>query len=348
MSSIVEIDGVHIGAGQPCFFLAEIAGNFANEEEAVRIVDSAVRAGADAIKFQTLDPETVTTKSNRFDMGSVGTRLQYEVFVESYTPPALQLFLIEYCRKKGVVAFSAPSHLRDLELMERFDQPAYKIGSDLATHLPLLKEVAKTKKPIFLSTGMCTMQEVRESVEAVMDTGNENLLLFHCVSNYPGLIEEQNLRAMAAMKAEFGLPTGFSDHMVGIDASRAAVVLGADMIERHYWCAGNAAGPDREISSDEREFGELVGFAGRIQAALGSSEKAPTANELRNLRTNRVSIVAMEKIASGSPVTETAIDIRRPGYGLAPKHWERIIGSTVVRDVEAETPLTAADFGWKE
>ncbi|ORJ63490.1 N-acetylneuraminate synthase family protein [Geothermobacter hydrogeniphilus] len=339
MSECVSVDGIPIGNGHPCYFMAEIAGNFGNEEEAVRIVDAAVRAGARAIKFQTLDPETITTRSNRFDMEAVGTRLQYEVFAETATPETLQLFLVDYCRRRNITVFSAPSHLKDLDLISRFDSPAYKIGSDLATHIPLLRELATTGKPIFLSTGMCTMAEVETSVNAIQQAGSSPVLLFHCVSNYPGNPAEQNLLAMVAMKEKFGLPTGFSDHTIGIDIARAAIALGADMIERHFWVEGNLEGPDRPISSDEKEFSRLVQSSHYIAAARGNGVKKPTPDELRNMRTNRVSIIVMEDIAAGSLLTAANLDIRRPGDGLPPRMWDEVIGCRAATHLKAEQPL---------
>lgn len=345
MAKTVQLDGVTIGAGDRVYFMAEVAGNFAGEDEARRIVDSAVRAGADAVKFQTLDPETITTRSNRFDMDSVGTRLQYEVFAENLTPPTVQEALVSYCKQKGVTVFSAPSHIRDLEFMEKLDMPAYKIGSDLATHIPLLEMVAETGKPIFLSTGMCSLQEVRESVEAILAKGKSKLLLFHCVSNYPARMDEQNLRAMVAMKQEFGLPTGFSDHTVGIACARAAVALGADMIERHYWCEGNTEGSDRALSSDEAEFRRLVEYSHEVLPALGDGVKRPSAAEVRNMRTNKVSIVVMRDIKAGERITGADIDIRRPGYGLPPKFFRQVQGMRILEDISAETPLEAHHVG---
>ncbi|GAB6175179.1 N-acetylneuraminate synthase [Desulfobaculum senezii] len=345
MSRTVELDGFTIGTGREVYFMAEVAGNFAGEAEAERIVDSAVRAGANAVKFQTLDPETITTRDNLFNMSTVGQRSQYEVFAENCTPPSVQRHLVEHCRKRGVTVFSAPSHIRDLELMEKLDMPAYKIGSDLATHIPLLEIVADTGKPIFLSTGMCTLQEVRESVEAILARGNDKLLLFHCVSNYPARPEEQNLRAMVAMKAAFGLPTGFSDHTVGIGCSRAAVALGADMIERHYWCEGNTEGSDRALSSDEAEFRRLVSYSRHVLPALGDGIKRPTPAEERNMRTNKVSVVVMRDVKAGETLGEADVDVRRPGYGLPPKYLPRVVGMRATCDIPAETPLEADHVG---
>lgn len=338
-ANLVIVDGIPVGEGQPCYFIAEIAGNFADEAQAVRIVDAAVRAGADAVKFQTFKANTITTRNNRFDMPSVGSRLQYDVFREAQTPMELQRFIVRYCKERGITVFSAPSHMSDLESMVELDMPAWKIGSDLATHIPLLREVARTGKPIFLSTGMCTMDEVALSVDAILDEGNANLLLFHCVSNYPGVAEEQNLRAMATLRERFGAPVGFSDHVAGIAVSLAAVALGADLIERHFWCEGCHAGADRNISSDEHEFSQLTQGAKDIRLALGSGLKEPTTSERKNMVTNRVSIILMQDADSGTVLTPEMIDIRRPGSGLPPHEWSQVIGRRLNQRLSAETPL---------
>lgn len=340
----VIVNGIPIGNGNPCYFIAEIAGNFANEMEAVRIVDAAVRAGAHAVKFQTFDANTITTRANRFNMPSVGSRLQYDVFCEAQTPLDLQKFTVDYCKKKGITVFSAPSHLNDLTFMTELDMPAWKIGSDLATHIPLLQEIARTGKPIFLSTGMCTMEEVERSVSAILAEGNENILLFHCVSNYPGLPEEQNLLAMLTMKERFGIPIGFSDHVPGIAVSLAAVTLGADMIERHFWCEGCQEGADRNISSDELEFQSLTQGAMEIRLSFGSGRKEPVPSELKNMCTNRVSIIIMRDAEVGTTLSTDMIDIRRPGNGIPPYEWPNVIGRSLKRRVSAETPLQWQDL----
>lgn len=337
--SQVIVNGTQVGVGHPCYFIAEIAGNFSNEIEAARIVDAAVRAGANAVKFQTLDADTITTRSNRFNMAAVGTRLQHEVFREVQTPAELQRFTVRYCKERGITVFSAPSHIQDLELMLELDMPAWKVGSDLATHIPLLQKLARTGKPIFLSTGMCTLAEVEEGVAAILGEGNDNLLLFHCVSNYPGIAEEQNLHAMLTLQERFGLPVGFSDHVPGIDISLAAVALGADMIERHFWCEGNSEGSDRPISSDEMEFGELIRKTSLIRSAMGTGRKEPTLTETKNLSTNRASIIVMLDAAAGTILTPDLLDIRRPGTGLPPREWESVMGRPLKHDVPAETPL---------
>lgn len=336
---IVSVNGTFIGPGNPCYFIAEIAGNFANEVEAARTIDAAIRAKAHAVKFQTFDAATITTRSNRFDMPAVGTRLQYDVFREAQAPLELQKFVVEYAKERGITVFSAPSHIADVNFMQQLDMPAWKVGSDLATHIPLLREVARTGKPIFLSTGMCTLTEVERSVAAILEEGNEQVLLLHCVSQYPGVPEEQNLRAMVSLREHFGGPVGFSDHVVGIAVSLAAIALGADIVERHFWCEGCHCGADRPISSDEQEFTLLTRSAAEIQCALGNGIKEPSTSEKKNLTTNRVSIILMQDAAQGAILTNDMIDIRRPGTGLPPYAWPQVVGRKLKLDLPAETPL---------
>lgn len=337
--SSVTLNGTRIGDGRPCYFIAEIAGNFADETEAARIVDAAIHAGAHAIKFQTFDADTITTRANRFDMPSVGTRRQYDVFREAQTPFELQQYVVRYCKERNITVFSAPSHMKDIDFMLKLDMPAWKIGSDLATHIPLIREVARTGKPIFLSTGMCTLEEVEQSVTEIRKQGNENPLLLHCVSNYPGMAREQNLRAMTTLRERFGVPVGFSDHVPGIIVSLAAVAMGADILERHFWCAGNRPGADRNISSDETEFRRLTTEAAEIHIALGNGVKEPATSERKNLRANRASIILMKNVEAGTALTPDMLDIRRPGDGLPPGEWSNVIGRRLKQNLPAETPL---------
>ena len=198
-----------IGDGYPCYVVAEIGGAFTNFEEAKRLIDDAIEIKVDAIKFQTLEAETITTKKNYFDLEATGHVRQYDVFKHFELPKELQLEVVNYAKKKGVTIFTAPSHIRDVNLMEEMNLDVYKIGSDLACHIPLLRKVAKLNKPIILSTGMCTLEEVRDSVTAIRNEGNEKIILMHCVSNYPAKLEELNLDAINTMKKEFDLSVGF-------------------------------------------------------------------------------------------------------------------------------------------
>lgn len=326
----IKIGNKTIGDGNPCCFMAEIGGNYKDFNEAKILIDSAKRAGVDVIKFQTFEANTMTTRNN----GN-----QYEFFKKLEPDKEVQRQLYEYSIMKGMIAITAPSHIKDLKFIDSLDPPAYKIGSDLACHIPLLKKIARTGKPIILSTGMCTLQEIALSVKAIKKEGNENIILMHCISDYPAKIQETHLKAIPFMKALFEYPIGFSDHSIGHELSIAAVALGANIIERHFRNGITQYGPDYHISSDELGYRRIIKSARKIELGLGEERKRPSNTELKNLKTNRVSIIAMKDIKSGTKITEDMIDIRRPGTGLAPSIFDALIGNKVIKDIKKETPL---------
>ena len=224
--------------------------------------------------------------------------------------------------------------------MEEMNLPIYKIGSDLACHIPLLKKIAKLDKPIILSTGMCSMNEVSESVNVILNEGNKNLILLHCVSDYPAKNEESNLNVINTLKNEFKIPVGFSDHTEGILTSLASGIMGANVIERHFRDPTNSPVPDDIHALTKEEFSKLIISVRQAEQAMGSGIKTPTISEEKNLLSNRVSIIVMQDISIGTKITPEMIDIRRPGIGLAPKFFDQIVGKTTKVSIEKETPLS--------
>lgn len=336
----VSLNGIKVGKNEPVYFIAEIAGNFGTLEEAKRLIQSAVSAGCNAVKFQTFEAETVTTKKNMFDMESVGKISQYEL-VKGYQPPkGLQKKIMEYCKEKNILAFSAFSHINDIEFMEEFGNTIYKVGSDLACHIPALKIIARLGKPIILSTGMCTLEEVRRSIDTILNEDNDQLILMHCVADYPTKYEEVNLNVIKTMQKEFGFPVGYSDHTIGPEMSLAAVAMGAHLIERHFKHPDNKLGPDAVISSDEKEMRYLIKITRRIEQARGDGIKEPSKSEYKNRINNRVSICSLKKIPKGTVITKKMIDVKRPGYGIQPGFFEQIIGKTAKKDIPNDEPIT--------
>lgn len=335
----VKIDEKIIGDGHPCYTIAEIGGAFHNIEEAKRLIDSAVEAKVDAVKFQTLEAETITTKNNLFDLETTGKIPQYELFKEAEISKELQLDVVKYANKKGVTVFSAPSHINDLNIMKKMDLAVYKIGSDLSCHIPLLREVAKLGKPIILSTGMCTLEEVKNSVNAIFAEGNEQLVILHCVSDYPTKPENANLDAILTMKKEFDVPIGYSDHTVGILGSLAAVSLGANMIERHFRDERNSPGVDDPISLLKEEFHDLISKIRIIEKMKGSGKKIPSQLEQKNMLSNKVSIISLQDIKEGEILSTGVIDIRRPGSGIQPINLEKVLGKKAKTFIPKETPI---------
>jgi N,N'-diacetyllegionaminate synthase len=335
----VNLENKKIGDGHPCYFIAEIGNSFKNFQQAKLLIDLAKEAGVDAVKFQTFEAETVTTKSNMFDMEVTGKISQYEFLKKLQISKELQREIVNYAKKINMTIFSAPSHIKDLDVLNELDLPAYKIGSDLACHIPLLKKIAKFQKPIILSTGMCTFNEVEKSVQAILNSGNKKIILLHCISNYPANLEEANLNAILEMKKKFDIPVGYSDHVIGSIASITAATLGANVIERHFHDSKNGEFPDDIHALDVNQFKELIQMVKKIELARGTGIKKPTNSEKQNLLKNRVSIIAMEDIKSGDVVTEEKIDIRRPGNGIQPAYFEQILGKKAKKHMSKDNPI---------
>jgi N-acetylneuraminate synthase len=336
----VNLNGILVGENEPVYFIAEIAGNFYTFEEGKRIINSAIAAGCNCVKFQTFDAETVTTKKTMFDMENVGKVQQYKILKEYQCPNELQKQIMDYCRERNILAFSAPSHIKDIDFMEEMGNPVYKIGSDLACHLPILRTIARLNKPIILSTGMCTLEEVRMSVDTILNEGNDQIILMHCVADYPTKYEEVNLNVINAMQNEFGFPTGYSDHTIGPEISLAAVAMGAHVIERHFKHPDNRSGPDAILSSDEAEMRSIIETTRKIEQARGDGIKRPSKSEYKNRLQNRVGLCSLKDIPKGTIITEEMIDIRRPGYGIQPRYFEQVVGRTARKDIPKEEAIT--------
>ena len=336
----VKIFDTFVGDTYPCYTVAEIGGAFTNFEEAKRLIDSAKEIKVDAVKFQTLEADTITTKKNYFDFEITGNIPQYELFKHFELSKDLQKQIVHYANDVKIPIFSAPSHMKDLEIMKELNLGIFKIGSDLACHIPLLKEVSKLNKPIILSTGMCSLEEVRDSVNAIKSEGNDQIILMHCVSNYPSSINELNLNAINTMKKEFDLPVGFSDHTPGILTTLTSAIMGANIIERHFRDPRNSPGPDDAHSLIKEEFHQLIQSIRDTEKAKGTGKKIPTISEQKILHSNRVSIIALKNIHSGEIITPEMIDVRRPGTGISPKFFTEIIGKKLKVDINKEDPLT--------
>jgi N-acetylneuraminate synthase len=336
----INLNGKLVGDDEPVYFIAEIAGNFSTFREAKKLIDSAVSVGCNAVKFQTFEADTATTKKNMFDMDNVGKVPQYKLLKESECPKDIQKDIIKYCNKNNILAFSAPSHIKDIEFMEEFGNPIYKIGSDLACHIPALKIIARLKKPIILSTGMCTLEEVKKSVSAILAEGNDQIILMHCVADYPTKYNEVNLKAIKTMQKEFEIPVGYSDHTIGPEISLAAVAMGAHLIEKHFKHSENIQGPDAILSSNEQEMKYIIDSCRKIEQAKGSGIKEPSKTERKNMINNRVSICSLKDILKGTIITEDMIDIKRPGSGIQPIFFDQVVGKSAKKDIFADEPIT--------
>ena len=300
------------------FIIAEIGYNFHTLEEAKASIDAAMSCGVDAVKFQTFRAETVTSQGAAFPT-EAGSGSQYEEFKRYELSKEAHRVLFDYARQRGVVAFSTPSYFDDVDLLEGLDVPAYKIGADDLTTLPFITYGAEKGNPVILSTGMGTMEEVAAAVDAVRAGGNEQLVLLHCLSNYPVKdLRMVNLRAMQTMRSTFDVPVGFSDHTTTLSVSLGAVALGASVIERHFTIDKSLPSPDAYFSADPPEMTALVQGIRELERALGDGMKRPAQTEEVMRSQTRKSAVARRDIQSGELLTIEDIIIKRPGTGIPP------------------------------
>ncbi|MCG3685612.1 N-acetylneuraminate synthase family protein [Aliarcobacter butzleri] len=328
-----------------CYIIAEIGGNFTTFEEAKKLVDLAYESGVDAIKLQTYKADTIVTKTARFDLDNVGNMLQRDLFEKYQIDSTLHRKVFDYIESKGVDWLSTPSHKTDVDMLEELGVRSYKIGADDATNLPLIKYVAQTGKPILLSSGMCTLEEVKEMVNICLEVGNDKIILFHTVSNYPTYPEQVNLKAMQTLKKEFPyIKVGFSDHTIGSTACFAAACMGAEVVEKHFTYDKNEQGPDHQLSANPQEMKEIVDRIREFELMRGTGAKRPVGKEITNREKNRKSIVAIKAIKKGEIFTLENIDIKRPGYGIAPKYFEDILGKYAKDDIEDDKVLERRDI----
>ncbi len=328
------------------YIIAEIGGNFTTYEQAVRLIDAAADAGVDAVKLQTYQADRLSSKKAMFDMENTGVTSQFALFEAYAVGEELHRKVFAYARKKGLDIFSSPSHQCDVDMLERLGCDAYKIGSDDAVNLPLLRYIARLGKPVLYATGMCTMEEVRESVDAMLAEGNSQITILHAITAYPTHPEDVNLRAIQTLQAQFpGLAVGYSDHTLGTTACICAAAMGAQMLEKHFTYDKHAEGPDHMHSADPDEMRAIVEAVRDFEVMRGSGIKMPAKAEAGTRRNNRKSIVLCQDIKAGEAVTREAVDIKRPGYGIAPKFLEQVIGRKAARDLQKEDILTWDDLG---
>lgn len=327
-----------------CYIIAEIGGNFTTFEEARRLVDEAAKCRVDAVKLQTYRAATLSSTKAMFDMENTGRTSQYELFKKYEIDEALHRDVFAYADAKGLDWFSTPSHETDVDMLERLGVRAYKIGSDDAVNLPFLRYVARKGKPVILSTGMCTLDEVRESVDTILAEGNNRLTLLHAITSYPTHPENVNLSAMQTLMREFpGVSVGYSDHTLGATACICAAAMGARMVEKHFTYDRAAPGPDHMLSADPAQMKDIVDSIRSFELMRGTGEKKPAASEQTTRINNRKSIVLTRPARTGEAFTQASLAIKRPGYGIPPKYLDQIVGRRAARDMEADDVLSWED-----
>lgn len=342
---MLKIADVSIGAGHPPFVIAEMSGNHNRSlERALAIVDAAADAGAHAIKLQTYTADTLTIDANGPDFtirdeGSLWKgRNLYDLYKEAYTPWEWHAPIMERARGRGLVAFSSPFDETAVDFLESLGVPAYKIASFENVHLPLIRKAAATGKPLIISTGMATTEELDDAVATARAAGCRDLVLLKCTSTYPASPENTNLLTIPDLRARYGCEVGLSDHTMGVGVAVAAVALGANLIEKHFTLARADGGVDSAFSLEPDELRELVIETGRAAAAMGRVSYGPTPAETKSLAFRR-SLFAVKDIEAGEVLTADSVRIIRPGSGLPPKEFDNVVGRRARVRIARGTPL---------
>ncbi|MDC3307387.1 pseudaminic acid synthase [bacterium] len=342
------IQGRAIGPAEPPYVIAEMSANHNGSiETAKRIIEEAKRRGADAVKLQTYRPDTITLNGDSEDFwirgGLWDGKSLYQLYEEAHMPWEWHEPLFAHAREVGIAIFSSPFDDTAIELLESLDAPAYKIASFEAVDTPLIRRAAATGKPLIISTGMADEQEIAEAVEAARSAGCEHLALLHCVSGYPAPAADYNLRTLADIRDRFGAVVGLSDHTLDNTTAVTAVALGACVVEKHFTLDRSAGGPDDSFSLEPEGLEELCVGARTAWEALGKVDYGRKSSEQGNVQFRR-SLYWVADLEAGAEVTAAALRSVRPGYGLAPKHLEGLIGRRVARAVRAATATKAEDF----
>lgn len=333
----IEIAGRVISSSHPPYVIAELSANHSGSfEKALKIIDEAANAGADAIKLQTYKPDTITLDSDLEDFKIKGGlwdgRTLYELYEEAHTPWDWHKPLFEHAKARDITIFSSPFDSTAVDLLEDLNTPAYKIASFEAIDLPLIRYVASTGKPMIISTGMAEMDEISEAVETAREAGCNDIAILHCISSYPAPVEDCNLATIKDMSDRFGLVTGLSDHTLGSVAAISSVALGASIIEKHFTLDRDGGGPDDSFSIEPDELIELCSNLKSAWLSIGKPDYKLKPSENQNIKFRR-SLYAVKPILKGELITPQNVKSIRPGYGLAPKHLDSIMGKVALQDI---------------
>lgn len=348
MSQKISIAGREIGLDFPPYIIAELSANHNGRlETALRIVEEAKKAGADAVKLQTYTADTITLNCDaeefRIQGGLWDGRTLYDLYQEAHMPWDWHRPLFAHARKLDITLFSSPFDSTAVDLLEDLNAPAYKIASFEAVDLPLIKYAAGTGKPMIISTGMADAHEIQEAIDAAREGGCRELAILHCVSGYPAPAGDYNLLTLPDMQQRFGLVTGLSDHTLDNTTAIASVALGASLIEKHFTLDRSGGGPDDSFSLEPSELAALCRDSRTAWSALGKADYGRKSSEQGNVKFRR-SLYFVKPLEAGQVVTIDAIKSVRPGFGSAPKHLEEILGSRVMHRVEANTPVLLDDL----
>jgi len=333
-----------IGPGQPVFIVAEMSGNHNQDiNQAYKIINAAAKAGADAVKMQTYTADIITLDcDNKYFQVKVNDAWKgqtlYNLYKKAYTPWAWQAKLKKYGEAKGILVFSSPFDNTAVDFLESLKVAIYKVASFEVVDIPLLKRIGQTGKPVIMSRGMASIKEIKLAVKTLKKHGCPQVAVLHCVSSYPAKPEEMNLATIIDIIKRFKVVAGLSDHALNITVSIAAAALGASVIEKHLTIKRSDGGPDAAFSLEPQEFRSLVQAVRLVERAIGQPNYKVTKSEAENI-IFRKSIFAVKDIKSGEKFTSANVRSIRPGYGLAPKYYDQIMGKIAKKNIEKGVPL---------
>ena len=343
------IDGKHIGKNFPCYLIAEAGANHEGDiKKAFQLIDAAKESGVNAIKFQNYTAEKLTTKNApKYWNDGIKNESQFDVFSKLDTLSAdewKQIF--EHTNKKNITCFSTPFDLESVDLLESFNVPAYKIASADITHIPLVKKIASKRKPVFMSTGMASIEEIHDAISVIQDQGNEEIVIMHCITSYPTKSEDANLEMITSLNQEFpDYVVGYSDHTLGIDIAIFSTFYGSKCIEKHFTHDKNlSTSRDHRLSLDSNDFKELIKKLKLCEISCGSGIREHFFAEDDAVKYARRSIVSAKKILKGTKITEDLLEIKRPGTGIKPKFLNEIVGKIASKDIDDDVPITWNDL----
>lgn len=337
----MKIDNFEISQSGKVFIIAELSANHNQKLEiAIETIKAAKRAGADCIKLQTYTADTLTINSNKDDFIIKGTiwegKNYYSLYQEAFTPWEWHKKLFEVAKKEGLICFSSPFDKSAVDFLENLSVPAYKIASFEITDIPLIEYIASKGKPVIISTGIATIEDIVLALDACKRMGNNQIALLKCTSSYPAPIEEANISMIKDMNTKFGLITGLSDHTLGATVPIAATALGAKIIEKHFILNRSVGGPDSSFSMDESEFSAMVKAIRETEKAIGKIDYDLTEKQIKGRDFSR-SLYVVESITKGDVYSEKNVRSIRPGFGLHPKYLKQIIGKKSNQDIEKGT-----------
>ncbi|WP_370641346.1 pseudaminic acid synthase [Eubacterium sp. MSJ-33] len=342
MKKSMQIGKNYIGQGHPTYIVAEMSANHNMDfERAKAIIKAAAQAGADAIKIQTYTPDTITIESDKPAFRTKGIwegRTLYELYGKAYTPWEWQEELQTYAHACGIDFFSSPFDLTAVDFLENLHVPAYKVASFEINDIPFIRKIAKTGKPIIMSTGIAYLEDIDLAVRTCLEEGNDQVILLKCISSYPAPYENMNLNVIPNMKDTFDCICGLSDHSMGTEIAVAAVALGAKVIEKHFTLCRADGGEDSQFSMEPQEFKSMVQQIRNVEKALGTVTYALNDAQIDSRIYSR-SLFVVKDIKQGEVFTPENVRSIRPGIGMHTKHWDEILGKHARCDIEKGTPM---------